>query len=555
MNYNQLSVFFTAAFLAGCNSHATSESTGTPISKPGQTQGESSAQTARTLALTHQQIKHLDVSTLTFEAPGVSVQTADQVSQIKTNFGRSSVDPATGLFVFQPYAAQVALKQADTHPVSLQASALQYHFEIRYQVDGVAYQVSGYALPQHQQADQTFVPRYLKVDTEGQVLSPDEQVMTLAKTDWSCVQDAQTGLTWQTLQASGEFAFDSSFYWGDRSQNHRDFAQASCGLTGTCNTDSLVAAANQQQLCGKSDWRLPTRNEWKTILFQQLTDEAQRLSPIDSFYFPFVDANYDEAYWTGTFTQYANGHDADATPGDWQGSNATVGDAHVMWMSSDFADDRMPPRSTNEPRLAMLVSGAVIADDADNSIEEVTATLKPEINAAGDEDAKWQNRFVKNGASGQPLVDQSAQTWACTTDTYFASEVPNTQILWQRVDKDLPGMTFEQARSYVDTINAATLCGRNDWRLPTETELKSILMDSFAFDMEGISYRAGYVNSIFNDTVVEENSYYWTQTVDEYEPENKHWAVAFQSEWAESSGEMNSSLYRVRLISTSVKQQ
>lgn len=553
MDYNRLAVFITAALMTGCNHHSASEQASEQQTQKPDNNTETQG---RSLVLSSQEVTAIDVSTLTFAAPGLTVETADKVTNIETNFGHATVDSQTGQFVFRVVTeASAVVKQTVSAPVSLAASTHDYYFEIRYQIDGAQYQVSGYALPLYVADDKTLAPRYLKLDRDGASLAQDEQALTMEKQDWACVHDASTDLTWQTLQASGEFAFDSTYYWGDRSQNHRDFAQATCGLTGTCNTDSLVVAANQQQLCGKTDWRLPTRNEWKTILAEQLSDDTRRLSPIDRFYFPFVDANFDEAYWTGTFTQYANGHDADATPGDWQGSNATVGDAYVMWMGSDFADDRMPPRSTNEPRLTMLVRGPVIADEAKDSIDEVTATLNPEINADGDEDANWQNRFVKNGVSGQPLVDQSAQVWACTTDTYFASEVPNTQILWQRVDKDLPGMTFEQARSYVDTVNAATLCGRNDWRLPTETELKSLLVDSVTYGMEGMTYRAGYVNSIFNDTVVEENSYYWTQTADEYDPETKHMAVAFQSEWAESSSETNSSLYRVRLISTSVKPQ
>lgn len=404
----------------------------------------------------------------------------------------------------------------------------------------------------HSEDEQTqAAARFVKLNHEGTPLTDEEQLMTKQNSDWSCVIDSSSNLTWQVAQANGDFAFDSTYYWADRQINNREFAQASCNLDGDCNTDNLVNVANQQQLCGHTDWRLPTRNEWKTILDAQEFDADKRQSPINSFFFPYMDANFDEAYWTATFTQYPDGHDINPVEGDWQGSNATVGSAYVMWMADDFAYERMPPRSTNEPRLSLLVRGNTIADELDDTIAEITVEMKPEINAEGNEDATWQQRFVKRGEHGQPLRDQNAEQWHCTQDNHYSSALPNTDILWQRVSQDSALMSFSQAEAYVAEINQLTLCGRNDWRLPTETELKSLYIDAFAFNMEGFSYRAGYSQSIFNDTLVAENSYYWTQTEDLYDPENKSIAVAFQDEWSESSGRPHTETHRVRLISTS----
>ncbi|MDN3684236.1 DUF1566 domain-containing protein [Vibrio sinaloensis] len=99
---------------------------------------------------------------------------------------------------------------------------------------------------------------------------------------------------------------------------------------------------------------------------------------------------------------------------------------------------------------------------------------------------------------------KNAEQWHCTQDNHYSSALPNTDILWQRVSQDSALMSFSQAEAYVTEINQLTLCGRNDWRLPTETELKSLYIDAFAFNMEGFSYRAGYSQSIFNDTLVAE---------------------------------------------------
>ncbi len=578
MQISQLLALIAAILMSGCNhdfhsSSATQQpSTPSQPNKPAEPNQLNSSDKAQITELTVDQVKSIAIDRVTFDAPGISALTAANVTDIKTNFGRAYVEQVSGKMVFElsssselnksAQQAKAMIDSAGERNVSSSsskgsvihsrlASEHNYNFKINYQVGNKQYQVLGYALPLYQKDKDTIVPRFKKLDAAGDVLAADLQVLTRDESDWSCVTDASSDLTWQVLQANGDFAFDSTYYWGDRTLNHRDYMPASCALDKNCNTDNLVEIANEQKLCGKTDWRMPTRNEWKTVLTTEMLNDEKRQSPIDRFFFPYLDANYDEAYWTNHFTVYLNGHDG--LDGDWQGSNKTVGDALVMWMGSDFAHVKMPPRSTNEPRFAMLVSGAVIPDESDNSTGEITAQLKSEINKAGDEDKNWKKRFIKNGKAGQALRDQNLEQWACTSDSFFKTVVPNTNILWQRIDKEAPLMTLEQAQAYTKTVNTQTLCGRNDWRLPSESELKSLLIDSFAYDMEGISYRAGYTKSIFNDTVVEADSYYWTSTESAYDG-MINVAVAFQTEWSESnSGSNPESTFRVRLISTSQK--
>ena len=578
MKISQLLALIAAILMSGCNhdfhsSSATQQpSTPSQPNKPAEPNQLNSSDKAQITELTVDQVKSIAIDRVTFDAPGISALTAANVTDIKTNFGRAYVEQVSGKMVFElsssselnksAQQAKAMIDSAGERNVSSSsskgsvihsrlASEHNYNFKINYQVGNKQYQVLGYALPLYQKDKDTIVPRFKKLDAAGDVLAADLQVLTRDESDWSCVTDTSSDLTWQVLQANGDFAFDSTYYWGDRALNHRDYMPASCSLDKNCNTDNLVEIANEQKLCGKTDWRMPTRNEWKTVLTTEMLNDEKRQSPIDRFFFPYLDANYDEAYWTNHFTVYLNGHDG--LDGDWQGSNKTVGDALVMWMGSDFAHVKMPPRSTNEPRFAMLVSGAVIPDESDNSTGEITAQLKSEINKAGDEDKNWKKRFIKNGKAGQALRDQNLEQWACTSDSFFKTVVPNTNILWQRIDKEAPLMTLDQAQAYTKTVNTQTLCGRNDWRLPSESELKSLLIDSFAYDMEGISYRAGYTMSIFNDTVVGADSYYWTSTESAYDG-MINVAVAFQTEWSESnSGSNPESTFRVRLISTSQK--
>lgn len=534
MKKTALSIAFMGIFISACND---SNSTSPQITTP-----QISTITAH---IKTSDIAPVSTTMVSFSAPGITASNASKITGITANFGDVSIDQTTGDMTFKPYASSA------TNVLSAEIIAAQhdYKFEISYKVDNNIYQLDGSVLPLYNDKANQPAVRFSKISLDGTLLSPEDQARPANTSDWSCVTDNSSELMWQAPQANGTYAFNETYYWGDRTINNRDYSEASCILDGDCNTDNLVAEADKQQLCGRSGWRLATRAEWQTLLDKKLFDEDSKQSPINNFYFPYVDSNYDEAYWTNSFTLYPNGHDIKATADDWQGSNPLVGDAHVMWMGEDFDFANMPPRSTNEPHFAMLVNGTVIPDKKGNEVPEIATILPPQSVADDvDENASWKSRFVKHGALGQILVEQDVTKWACTADLEYKSVLPNTQILWQRISKDAPLRNHAQAVEYAKQVNQASECGQTNWRLPTENELKSLLINVQPFIYQW--YRAGYITSILDDTVVEDDSYYWTSTVGSYEPKTEHSAVAFQEEYAESSDELNTREYRVRLIST-----
>jgi hypothetical protein len=495
-------------------------------------------------------ITAISTTAIKFTVPSITATNAAKVTNIKANFGEASIDQVTGEMNFSPYTTD------SSSILSGESIAAQhnYNFKIIYQIDNAIYQLNGSTLPLYNDKTNKPAVRFSKISLDGIPLSTEDQARAANTSDWSCVTDNSSELMWQAPQANGPYAFDATYYWGDRTINNRDYSEASCILGGSCNTDSLVAIANKQQLCGRSDWRLATRTEWQTLLDKKLFDEDSKQSPINNFYFPYIDSNFDEAYWTNSFTIYADGHDNQPVDDDWQGSNVLVGDAHVMWMTKDFDFANMPPRSTNEPHFTMLVNGSVLPDDKNNEVPEVTAPLAQQDIAEGvDENLNWQSRFVKHGALGQALAAQDTTKWACTADQAYKAKLPNTQILWQRISKDAPLLNHPQAAEYAKQVNQVSECGQTNWRLPTENELKSLLVNtpvSYGPGMIFPSSRASYVTSLFDDTTVDYDSYYWTSTVDSYKPETKKIAVAFQDSFSESSGLATTEMHRVRLIST-----
>ena len=134
---------------------------------------------------------------------------------------------------------------------------------------------------------------FTKLDANGNALAA-------SATSWSCVRDNHTGLVWEVKTTDGGIHDASNTYrWGGKTAL----------LTGTFGTqyndwDTLVDGSNAGSgLCGFTDWRVPAREELRSIVNYNQANPA-----IDTAYFPNIGS---DAYWSASpnanYSSYAWG--------------------------------------------------------------------------------------------------------------------------------------------------------------------------------------------------------------------------------------------------------
>ncbi|WP_104401046.1 Lcl domain-containing protein [Vibrio penaeicida] len=108
--------------------------------------------------------------------------------------------------------------------------------------------------------------KFKKLDAQGNELADDA-------TEWSCVSDERTGLIWEVKSNDTSsiqhlervFALEIK----DRFSSYEgDVPTATCQTAGDgiCTTQQYVDEINKQNICGLSNWRLPTGHELYDII-------------------------------------------------------------------------------------------------------------------------------------------------------------------------------------------------------------------------------------------------------------------------------------------------
>lgn len=135
-------------------------------------------------------------------------------------------------------------------------------------------------------------PRFIKIDASGKSMKHANKDLT-----WKCVLDNNTGLLWEVKTRDGSLQDASQTYSWYMAHPRRNggFAgyknQGKCSLA-QCNTQSYIDNINKKQLCGSIRWRLPTREELRSIVNYQIKYPGPT---IDQRYFPNTRNQF---YWS-----------------------------------------------------------------------------------------------------------------------------------------------------------------------------------------------------------------------------------------------------------------
>jgi hypothetical protein len=138
---------------------------------------------------------------------------------------------------------------------------------------------------------------FTKLNANGQPLP--NQTATYTTTPWDCVKDNVTGLYWEVKTTTvGLHKSTNTYTWvnSNVATNGGSVGTSNGGTcTGSgCDTEQFVAAVNLAGMCGFNDWRLPTREELRSIVDYGISSQSPA---IDTGYFPNTVA---APYWSAS---------------------------------------------------------------------------------------------------------------------------------------------------------------------------------------------------------------------------------------------------------------
>ena len=156
-------------------------------------------------------------------------------------------------------------------------------------------------------------PSYTKLDVSGNGL-PVEAA------SWVMVRDNVTGLIWEVKTDDNSIHDkDNTYTWCDTNPDTNGGNAGTCG-SGT-DTEDFINALNAENYGGFSDWRLPTREELRSIV-----DYGRYNPSVDTAFFLKTVSSY---YWSSTTY-------ADVTDGAWHVGFDSGADHYDVYKSDSY---------------------------------------------------------------------------------------------------------------------------------------------------------------------------------------------------------------------------
>lgn len=235
------------------------------------------------------------------------------------------------------------------------------------------------------------------------------------------------------------------------------------------------SASTGYNLCGHKDWRMPNANELETLInYAESSNaawlEAQGFENIERKDMYFTSTSYNLDNFCAHDMAFTTSLDSGVTGGR---NKSKVGAA----TGENYFQYAMPVRTTDKDAPYQ-----VPATGQNKVIHQVSASCDGGINytspTGSDGDLQMgkkipQNRFVS--MSGGECIKDNLTGLVWTSDG--RSQSPILQDAYDAMGTGVKanGITWDNINQYgVPTVNQKKLCGRNNWRLPTIREARSL---------------------------------------------------------------------------------